>query len=378
MSAALDFSKDNDLLRSKRAAGNPNKIHAVVGVAVLASCVTLPMYASAVSSVDLSNYTLSARYQLPEPTRTVAPLGSVLAQEVSAVTWNRDTNTLFMVGDGGTSIVQTDLQGNLINSMTLAAGTSPQGTAFYDPEGLTYVGNGKFVMTEERYRIVNQFTYTPGTTLNYSDAQHVKLGTTVGNIGLEGIAYDPLTSGATPGFVVAKEKQPIGVFQTNVDFVNGTATNGSVTTVNSTNLFDPTLTGLLDIADIYAMSNLAGIGAGDQSHLLLLSQESGKVIEVDRNGTTFSSLTIPFLPNNPLGSTALSGVGGPTSVVDQQHEGITMDDIGNIYIVSENGGGDINNPQLWVYTAPVPEPGEYAMLLAGLAVIGSVVRRRIK
>ena len=351
------------------------KLSSAVIVAALA---TASMSASAVTSVDLSNYQLVGRYALPEPTRVAPPVGSLLAQEVSAVTWNRDTNTLFVLGDGGTSIVQVGLTGNLIDSMTLALNpTRPQGTAFYDLEGLTYVGNGKFVMTEERDRIAHQFTYAPGTTLAYSGSQQVKLGTTIGNIGLEGVTYDPLTSGATPGFIFAKEKQPMGVFQTNIDFVAGTATNGSPTTVNSTDLFNPTLTGLLDIADTYAMSNLSGIGAGDQSHLLLLSQESGKILEVDRNGTTFSSYTIPLTPNSPLGSTALTGVGGPTSVVDQQHEGITMDDIGNIYLVSENGGGDINNPQLWVLQ-PVPEPEAYAMMLAGLGVVGFAARRKNK
>jgi PEP-CTERM motif len=63
------------------------------------------------------------------------------------------------------------------------------------------------------------------------------------------------------------------------------------------------------------------------------------------------------------------------SVLDQQHEGITMDDNGFIYMVAENGGGDINNPELWVY-APVPEPGPLSLMLAGLGAIGFVVGRR--
>jgi len=82
------------------------------------------------STIDLSTYVLVGRYDLPEPTRTVAPANSLLAQEVSAVTYNWDTGTLFVVGDGGTSIVQVTLTGQLINSMTLAPGSSPQGTAF--------------------------------------------------------------------------------------------------------------------------------------------------------------------------------------------------------------------------------------------------------
>ena len=41
-----------------------------------------------VSTIDLSTYVLVGRYDLPEPTRTVAPANSLLAQEVSAVTYN--------------------------------------------------------------------------------------------------------------------------------------------------------------------------------------------------------------------------------------------------------------------------------------------------
>jgi hypothetical protein len=53
------------------------------------------------------------------------------------------------VGDGGTSIVQVSLTGALINSMTLGLDpTKPQGTAYYDPEGLTYVGGGKFIVSK--------------------------------------------------------------------------------------------------------------------------------------------------------------------------------------------------------------------------------------
>jgi uncharacterized protein YjiK len=325
----------------------------------LTSCIAAS--AIAVGSVDLSSYTLVARYALPEPTQVTPPPNSLLAQEASAVTWNRDTNTLFVVGDGGTSIVQVGLDGTLIDSMTLAQDASqPQGTAFYDPEALTYVGGGQFVMIEERYRIANLFTYAAGTTLAKADAQSVKLGTTIGNIGIEGISYDPLTG----GFIAVKEKDPIGVFQTTIDFAAGTASNGSPSTVNSTNLFNPSGLGLLDIADVFALSNLSGIGAGDQDHLLLLSQESGQVLEVDRNGAILSALTIPLEPNT-----------GGLSVADQQHEGITMDDNGIIYMVNENGGGSINYPQLWVY-APVPEPTSYALTGLGLAAL-AIHRRRI-
>ena len=114
-----------------------------------------------ITDVDLSTYVRVGRYDLPEPTRTTASADSLLAQEASAVTYNWDTNTLFVVGDGGTSVVQVSLTGELIDSMTLAPGSSPQGTTFYDTEGITYIGNGQFVMTEERDRQVVQSPTRP-------------------------------------------------------------------------------------------------------------------------------------------------------------------------------------------------------------------------
>src|SRR5262249_4624343 len=248
------------------------------------------------------------------------------------------TDTLFVAGDGGTSIVQVTKTGQLIDSMTLAPGSSPQGTEFYDTEGLTYVGGGKFVMTEERYRQVDLFSYAAGTTLHRGDTQTVKLGTTIGNIGLEGVTYDPLTTGATGGYVLVKEKDPEGIFQTNIDFAAGTATNGSPTTTNSTNLFNPALANLADFSDVFALSNLPYLSTqSDYSHLLVLSQESGQIVNIDRSGTVSSRLTIVGDPGDTL------------SIPDQTHEGVTMDRSGNLYIVSENGGGDAHHPQLWVY-----------------------------
>src|SRR5262249_22212454 len=149
------------------------------------------------------------------------------------------------------------------------------------------------VMTEERYRQVDLFTYVAGTTLQRSDVQTVKLGTTIGNIGVEGVTYDPFSTGATPGFVLVKEKSPEGIFQTNIDFDAGTATNGSPSTVTSTTLFDPSLASLADFSDVFALSNLPGLASqSDYSHLLVLSQESGQIINVGRDGTVYSRLTI--------------------------------------------------------------------------------------
>lgn len=275
------------------------------------------------NTVDIANYTLAAKYDLP-----VATSGAnLLADEASAITYNKDTDTLFVAGDGGTAIVQVDKTGKLIDSMTLPQDSSkPQGTYFYDTEGLTYVGGGRFVLDEERYRQENLITYQGGTTLDPTTAKTVKLGTTIGNIGIEGVSRDPYSG--PDGFVFAKEKSPIGVFQSSLDFADGTASNGSSTTVESTNLFDPTTLGVADLADIYSLSNVLPADAGDYPDLILLSQESGMILQVQRDGTVVGRRDI--------------GVAG-------QNEGITMDADHVIYTANELGGGT-DHPQMWKFT----------------------------
>ena len=287
------------------------------------------------TSIDLSRYVRVARYGLPHPTNTAPPDAfSLLCQEASSVTWNWDTDTLFITGDGGTSIVQVSKTGQYINSMTLAAGSSPQGTEFYDTEGLSYVGGGKFVLVEERYRQVNLFTYVPNATLQRANVQTVKLGTTIGNVGIEGICYDAQTG----GFIGVKEKDPESIFQTAVDFNAGTATNGSPSTVNLTDLFTPALANTSDFSDIFVLANLPTLnGKPASGDLLLISQESGLVRHLDRSGNILSTLTIT------------ADVGDTVTIPDMTMEGVTMDRNGVLYIVNENGGGDSSHPQLWVY-----------------------------
>ena len=60
--------------------------------------------------------------------------------------------------------------------------------------------------------------------------------------------------------------------------------------------------------------------------------------------------------------------------ISSTHDGLTMDDHGVLCVVSENGGGDADQPQLWVY-APVPA----SVLLLGSALGGlGLVRKRAR
>ena len=83
----------------------------VAALAGVAGSVAPGVSAAPLTGVDLSKYVRVGRFDLPEPTRTAAPPNSLLAQEASAVTYDWDTDTLFVVGDGGTSVVQVTKTG---------------------------------------------------------------------------------------------------------------------------------------------------------------------------------------------------------------------------------------------------------------------------
>jgi uncharacterized protein YjiK len=308
----------------------------------------------------LNNYVKVGEYALP----TLSPNPYSAAEfEASAVTWNKDTNTLFMLGDGGGYIMQTTLTGAVIDYMKLPAGTSPQGNEFYDPEGLAYIGGGKFVMTEERYRTAVQFIYSGsvsgGTPLARSQTSTVKLGTTVGNQGLEGVTYDP----STGGYIFVNEKvdpstAQQNIFQTQINFAAGTASNGSATTLNNTSLFAPGNVGLGAFNDVFALANVYGSTVTGNQNLLVLTV-GGTLKEVTRGGTVVGSLAL---------TGALPGT-YPT-------EGITMDGNGLIYVVTDNGNPGTQSALLVYAAAPVPEPEGYGLALAGLGALGFVVRRK--
>jgi uncharacterized protein YjiK len=278
--------------------------------------------ASAITGVDLSTYHRVGRHDLP-----VGTGADLLASEASGVAYDPSNQTLYVVGDEGTSIAHVALDGTLIDTMPLNPGD------FEDTEGITYVGGGQFVITEERLRQVDRFTYAAGQTLTRADVDTVKLGTTVGNIGLEGVSNDPDNN----GLVLVKETGPESIFTTQLDWAAGTATNGSSTTDESIDLFPPADAGLNDFSDVFALDNLPSLtGHTDATHLLMISQESGKIINIDRTGAVSSSLRLRRDADNAL------------SVAEQTIEGISMDDAGTLYVVSEQGGG-LNHPQLWVY-----------------------------
>ena len=309
-------------------------------------------------SINLNTYSLAATYSLPITAPGVSPS---IQYEASAVTWNRSTNTLFVVGDGGRFVQQIGLTGTPIDAMALATATGPSraGAEFDDPEGLTWIGGTTFVMTEERKRNAVRFEYAAGTTLQRSNTSTVTLGSSVGNTGLEGVTWDPVTN----TFILVNQAAGSGgslqnIFQTSIAFsgTGGTSTNGAAATVNATSLFPVGNIGYADLNDVYALSNIAGYSGAASDNLLVLTNAGG-LKEVTRAGVVVSQLSLPN--------------------VNSQNEGVTMDDRGYIYVVNDNGDFGTNQTasQLYIY-APIPEPAEYAIFAAGMGWVGLIARRR--
>lgn len=267
-------------------------------------------------TVDLSKYQLTATHMLPP----------IAASEASAVTYNWDTGTLFVIGDEGEAIVEVSTTGQQLSTMTL--------TGFEDTEGLTYMGGGTFAIAEERIQDLVELDYLAGGAIDFNNLETVSIGPTVGNIGLEGVSFDPTTG----NFIMVKEKFPQRVMEADVDFSDESA--------NVWDLFDPTL-GLADLSDVQALSIVPGMKGGpDEQNLLIFSQESAMLLEVTRSGIIESSFDF-----NGIATDA---------------EGVTIGYDGTIYIVGEV-------PALYVLQ-PIPAPASLALFAcAGLTAAG---RRR--
>ncbi len=286
------------------------------------------------AAINLGSYIHSNSYNLPSQ-----------VSEASAVAYNRDSNSLFVIGDEGGAVVEISKTGQFISRMTFSGQyTGVPSNTEPDTEGIAYLGNGKFAYAEERLQRAYEFTYTAGGNINRSTLSGFSFSTTVGNIGLEGITYDPLTDSLWG----VKEKQLRAIYQmTNI--------TGSGSSVVTTNPFPLTNINLVDFSDIYSVAgSIAFAGGTDQENFLLLSQESNSLIEIDRAGNVLSSISLAFLGRNTI-------------------EGVTMDDEGNIYLTAEEDGAGTTSV-LYVFSR-VPEPS--TSLLGMIGLMAMIARRKV-
>ncbi len=312
---------------------------------LLASFVAAACTASAqadIVSINLAGYTLTGNFALD----TLNDVGL----EASGVSYARDRGTLFFVGDEGLGVVEVSRSGQTLGTMSFDwTGT---GSSNNDAEGVTYLGNGELVVVDERPQIAYKFIFTNGGNVALNGAPKVAItGSTVsvGNVGTEGISIDPRNG----QFYTVKQDNPAQLRVSTLNFAVG---GGSATT---TTLFSgaSSLFGLGSLSDLQTLSPIDALnGTAAADNLLVLGVESRKLVEINSAGTILSAFDLSGLTNQAI-------------------EGVTVDELGRIYLVAEDSGTP--NSRLFVLTpAPIPVPAAAWLFVSALAGLASVARSR--
>lgn len=274
----------------------------------------------------------------PFPTGEIGKYGSMKrysidVSEASAVEYNRDTNTLFSMGDEGTALVEMTKTGDILGSMNFDYNRTPRTTrALDDSEGISYLGNGKFMIADERRNLGVVMSYEQGAFRTLEDLAPTSyaFGPYDGNTGLEGVAYD-VDDGTVWG---VKESGPTRIYH-----MTGMGTPSQSVTQPIPFRYLNRM-GIFQLSEIHLLSHSAAFPPGHprRKNILVLAREQKKVIEIERSGKI-------------VGYLDFSGLIGRNTV-----EGMTLDDDGTLYLCAE-GYAAAEDPVdrisgLFVFTPP--------------------------
>jgi len=317
--------------------GSPGSIAAVPepgawGPQLAAACAP---WAHAANTLDLGRYGVSSTYALDILGGTG---GGISGLGASAVAYARDRGTLFFVGDEGTGVIEISLTGQALGHMNFDwTGT---GSTKRDTEGLTYLGGGVLVVSEEGLQDAYRFNYTDGgsfATIKRQAPQNVLAGSL-------GFGLAPGSPPSTSG----DGSSPPG---------------GSVSAMAS--LFDPALLGVSTLSDVQTRSSVDALaGTPGADNLLILSLGSRRLLEVNRLGQVLSFFDLSqVLPANAI-------------------EGVTVDERGTIYLLAgqdQTGSALPGVKSQLIVLSPVtavPELPTLALMALGLSLVGVRTRRR--
>lgn len=223
--------------------------------------------------------------------------------DLSALTYNPESNTLFAVLNGRPLLIELSLEGELIRQI-LVEGVS-------DMEGFTHVAGDLYVIAEERtQRLILTRLADDQATLDLSDAPSLTIGLdSGGNKGFEGLSWDD----EGRRLLVVKERDPLRLL-TVEGFVDALAGQRMNIAIRETGMADSPALFMNDLSSL-TMHSPTG-------HMLLLSDESHMVVEYDASGEPVSLLGL------------WRGMSGLKQTVPQA-EGLAVDDAARVYVVSE-------------------------------------------
>lgn len=222
-------------------------------------------------------------------------------KNLSGITFNPDRNTLFAVTNRSPEVLELSLDGGLLRRIPTRG--------LQDPEAIEYLGDERYLVADERIQTLFEVRITDSTSVvDVDQSARLSIGVELsGNKGFEGLAYDE----ERRRIFVAKEKRPRRIYE-----VSGFPVNAGEV-LNIQILQDARSDRRLPLRDISSLHFDAETG-----HLLVLSDESRRIIELDRQKQVIRSFPLT------------SGWHGLAKSIPQP-EGITMDNEGNIYVVSE-------------------------------------------
>ena len=225
-----------------------------------------------------------------------------LNDDVSALTFDPDRNSLFTVTNQKPQLLELSLDGELLRRIDLHG--------FGDAEAVEYISPGLYVITDERkQRLIKVRVDDATTELHADQAQQFSLSIGLnGNKGFEGLAYDS----AGQRLFVAKERDPMRIYE-----IHGFPQRDPQSPFAVHVVDDQQRDAGLFVRDLSSLQFDERSG-----HLLALSDESRLVLELNVEGKPISSLSL------------LGGRNGLKRSVPQG-EGIAMDNQGVLYLVSE-------------------------------------------
>lgn len=226
-----------------------------------------------------------------------------LDDDVSALTYNSESKTLFAVLNGQPLLVELSLEGELLRTARV--------NGVHDMEGLTHVAGNRYVVAEERaQRLLVLDVPQDAQEIEVTSAPSLTIGLDLnGNKGFEGLSWDDREK----RLLVVKERDPLRVLAV-TGFVDAPADEPMAVDIEE--LKSPGSPRLF-------MHDLSSLSMHDETgHLLLLSDESHMVVEYDETGEPLSLLGL------------WRGMSGLQHTVPQA-EGLAMDEQQRLYLVSE-------------------------------------------
>ncbi|WP_223546819.1 SdiA-regulated domain-containing protein [Pseudomonas sp. A-B-19] len=222
------------------------------------------------------------------------PLPGMEKDEASDLAYDPRTKTLFSVMGKNPFLVELNLQGDVLRKMPLVG--------WSNPEGVTVLGDGRLAIVDERNHLIAIVKVNADTReLNITDFPTYDLGPSKDqNKAFEGVTWDSRNQQLLLG-----EERPPALFAWKGD--------SKVLTGDKVKLASHAL----DIRNLSALAIDPRTG-----HMLVLSADSHLLLEMDNKGGQVSFITL------------LRGFNGLKNTIPRA-EGVTMDEAGTLYMVSE-------------------------------------------